>query len=178
MTNYSVFNKSNSPLYTQSVNTFSSPAVEGSPDYDAAKSSSLYLLTTNNTTWSGGGNSLLLQVANGSGNTKSMYVSRIFGGATAASTFTLYSGGTITGGTTPTPFNTFFGSSSTSTMTTKQLSGTLGGTPTTLASIPFAAGLYSFDFEGGIVVPANHTLTVALGPGANTGSIQIIWWEY
>ncbi|RKP47369.1 hypothetical protein D7Z26_24055 [Cohnella endophytica] len=177
MTNYTIFNKSNSPLYTQSVNTYLAPAIENTPGGDAAKSGSLYILSTGSVSV-GAGNSLLLQIANPSGSGKTIYISNLMGGVTAAGTVAILKNGTITGGTTPTPFNANFASVSTSVTTTKQNTGTLGGTPTSFVNVQVTAGMYLLDFGGGIVVPANQTLSIAVGTGALTASANLTWWEY
>ncbi|MFD0673323.1 hypothetical protein [Cohnella sp. GCM10027633] len=177
MSNYAIFNASNNPLYTQSTNTYLVPAIEGSPESDAAKSGQLYILSSGSVAV-GGGSSLLLQIANPNGSGKTVYVSSIMGGVTAAVTLNAFKGGTITGGTTPTPQNANFGSANASIATTRQNTGTLGGTPTNIASVPLTAGMYQLQFAGGLVVPPNQTLTVTLGTTASTSSAIITWWEY
>jgi len=177
MTNYSVFNQSNSPLYTQSTNTYLVPGIEGSPEGDAAKSGALYILSSGSVGVGSGAN-LLLQLANPSGSGKTIYVSSLMGGTTAAATVTVLKGGTITGGTTPTPFNANLGSANTSIGSTRQNTGTLGGTSTGFLALPVTAGMYLLDFGGGVVVPPNQTLTVTVGPGSLTASAALTWWEY
>lgn len=177
MTNYSIFNKSNSPLYTQSTNTYLIPAIESTPEGDAAKSGALYILSTGSVSV-GAGSNLLLQITNPLASGKTIYVSNLIGGVTAAATVTIQKSGTITGGTTPTPFNANLGSANTSVVTTKQNTGTLGGSPTSFISVPVTASMYSLAFGGGIVVPANQTLSITVGTGALTASAILTWWEY
>lgn len=177
MTNYSIFNKSNSPLYTEITNTFSSPGIESAPAEDAAKSGLLYTLSSGSVSVPSG-SSLLLQVSNPGGSGKTMYVSRVMGGVTAAAAVLMHSGGTITGGTTPTPVNMLFGSSNVSSMTTRQNTGSLTGTPVTFASLPVTAGLYTIPIGGSIVVPPGQTFTVTVGTGALNASAVVTWWEF
>ncbi|MFC5403511.1 hypothetical protein [Cohnella soli] len=177
MTNYTIFNKSNNPLYTQLTNTYLVPAIEGTPGGDAAKSGAFFILTTGSVNV-GGGNSLLLQITNPNGSGKTVYISGVMGGVSEAATITIEKNGTITGGTTPTPFNANFGSANTSIVTAKQNTGNLTGTPTTFTSVPLTAGMYELKFNGGIVVTANQTLSLTIGTGAITASANLTWWEY
>ncbi|MCS7459587.1 hypothetical protein N0M98_05485 [Paenibacillus doosanensis] len=177
MTNYSVFNKSNSPLYTQMTNTYTSPGIESEPEGSAAKSGILYTLSSGSVSVPAS-QSLLLQAVNPAGSGKTMYVSRIMGGVTGSAAVFVYSGGTITGGTNPVPVNMLFGSTSKSSMTTKQSTGTLGATFINVISLPVSSGLYSIPLTGSIVVPAGQILTVTVGTGALTASINIVWWEF
>lgn len=177
MTNYTVFNKSNSPLYTQSTNTYLTPAIEGAPESDAAKSGILYIASSGSTAV-GSGSSLLFQIANPGGSGKTIYVSSVAGGVTAAVTLNLLKGGTITGGSSPAPFNANFGSSNTSIATVRQNTGTLGGTSTNFMSIPLTSGMYMLIFGGGVVVPPNQTLSITIGTAAATSSAALTWWEY
>ena len=176
MNNYNVFNTEHNPVYMQQNNVFTSPGINGAPELDAAKSGFLFILSTGSVAV-GSGSSLLLQAANPAGSGKKLYISRISGGTTAAATLTVASGGTITGGTTPTPFNALFGSATTSVATTKQNTGTLGGTPTTALTMQITSGMYLIDFGGGLIVQANQTISVTLGTAALTGSINLTWWE-
>ncbi|KOY14476.1 hypothetical protein [Paenibacillus xylanivorans] len=177
MTNSNVFNQSNGPLYTQLTNTFSTPGIESTPEGGAAAAGSNFALTTSNVSI-GAGLNLLLQVANSVGSGRTLYVSRISGGTTAAATLIVYSGGTITGGTTPTPVNTLLGNANTSVMTTRQINGTLTGTSTILLSIPLTAGIYMLSLNGSIIVPPGQTLTISTGTGAQTAAINLSWWEF
>ncbi|MBM7566614.1 hypothetical protein [Paenibacillus sacheonensis] len=176
MNNFNVFNTEHNPVYMQQNNVFTSPGINGIPELDAAKSGALFLLSTGSVAV-GGGTSLLLQAANPSGSAKKLYLSRISGGASAAAALTVFSGGTITGGTTPAPVNALLGSATATVATTRQNAGTLGGTPTTVMAMQITAGMYVVDFGGGLIVQANQTLSVALGTGALTGSINLTWWE-
>jgi len=176
MTNYSAYNNIGNPLYTQLTNTYAAPGVEALPASDAAKNGSLFVLNSGSIALAGG-QSILLQIANPLASTKIVYISSVSGGVTAAATVTLHSGGTITGGTTPTPFNMRLGSANASVVTTRQNTGTLGGTPTNFLTLPVAAGQYTLSLGGSVVVPANQTFTVTIGPGAATAAIAIIWWE-
>ncbi|MCR8631014.1 hypothetical protein [Paenibacillus radicis (ex Xue et al. 2023)] len=177
MTNYSIFNHANAPLYTNMTNTYANPGVETLPEGNAAISSLLFTLTTGGVSVSSG-QSLLLQAANPAGSGKTLYLSKVMGGTTAAATLLFYSGGTITGGTTPVPVNSNFGSSNASIITSKQNTGSLTGTPTTVITLPITAGMYLVALGGAFVIPAGQTFTATLGTGALTGSINIIWWEY
>ncbi|AZN38665.1 hypothetical protein [Paenibacillus albus] len=176
MNNYNIFNTEHNPIYMQQNNAYTSPGVIEGPEADAAKNGILYILNTGSTSV-GSGSSLLLQATNPSGSGKKLYISRIAGGTTAAATLTVASAGTITGGTTPTPFNALFGSSKTSIATTKQNTGTLGGTPTTCFVTPLTAGLFDIAFAGSLIVQENRTISVTLGTGSLTGAINLTWWE-
>jgi hypothetical protein len=177
MPNFFVFNSQYNPLFTQLVNTYTTPSVETPPEGDAAKAGILYILTSNSINVPIGQN-LLLQVSNPVGSGKTVYISSISGGASAAATVTLYSGGTITGGTSPTPFNTNFSSTNSSVMTTKLNTGSLGGTFNTFMSLLIASGLFILNANGGIIVPPGESLTVSVGTGSLTASGNITWWEY
>lgn len=177
MTNYAIFNKSNDPLYTQSTNTYLIPAIEGSAESDAAKSGQLYIVTSGSVAV-GSGNSLLIQIANPSGSGRTAYLSSVTGGSTAAVTLTLFKGGTIASGTTPTPVNANFGSANTSVVTARYNTGALVGSPTTFASIQLTAGIFQVYFSGGVVIPANQTLSITAGTAAATSSVNITWWEF
>ncbi|WP_127531229.1 hypothetical protein [Paenibacillus kobensis] len=175
MTNHSVFNNENSPVYMLANNGYASPGIFSPSEYDAAANQRLFCLTTGNVSV-GSGASLHLQITNPNASGRTVYVSRIAGGASNTITLTVYSGGTITGGTTPAPFNAFFGSSTTSVVTTRQNTGALGGSPTSFFTA-MAADLYVIDLNGSIIVPANQTLTVSAGTGSLTASLNLLWWE-
>ncbi|WP_135557323.1 hypothetical protein [Paenibacillus cymbidii] len=175
MTNYSVYNNIGNPLYTQLTNTYAAPGVEALPASDAAKNGSLFVLNSGSIALSAG-QSILQQIANPSAGTKTFYISSVSGGGTAAATVTLYSGGTISGGTT-TPFNMRLGSANASAATARQNTGTLGGTPASFLTVPVTAGQYTISLGGSVVVSANQTFSVTIGPGAATASLAIIWWE-
>lgn len=177
ITNYNVFNQSNGPLYTRLTNTFSAPGIEASPDSGAAAAGSFFALTTNNTLIPSNQN-LILQILNAAGSGRTLRISSIMGGATAAATLVIYSGGTVTAGSTPVPVNTLLGNTNTSVVTTRQNTGTLGGTFTSLTSIPLTAGMYSLDLNGSIVVPPGQTLSVSVGTGNQTAAINLFWWEF
>lgn len=177
MTNANVFNQSNGPLFTQLTNTFAAPGIEAPPDTGAAAAGSFFALTTNNVTIPSSQN-LLLQIVNAAGSGRTIRLSSLMGGTTAAATLVIYSGGTVTVGTTPTPSNTLLGSSNASIVTTRQNTGTLGGTFTSLISIPLTAGIYSLDLNGSIVVPPGQSLSISLGTGSQVGSINLLWWEF
>ncbi|RAI99165.1 hypothetical protein DET54_103304 [Paenibacillus pabuli] len=177
MTNSHVFNQSNGPLYTQLTNTFSAPGIESTPEGGAAAAGSSFTLTTGSVSV-GAGLNLLLQVVNATGSGRTLYVSRISGGTTAAATLTVYSGGTITGATTTTPVNTLLGNANASVMTTRQNTGTLTGTFTSLVSIPLTAGIYMLNLNGSIIVPPGQTLTISVGTGSQTAAINLSWWEF
>ena len=178
MTNYFVFDTVNNPLYTQMTNTYTAPGIEGGAEGDAAKSGVLYVLTSGSTAVAANQN-LLLQVTNPGGSGVSMYISSITGGSSAAATVTLYSGGTVTGGTTPTPFNALFGSSNTSAMamTTRSVSSTITGSPTTFTTLLTAGSYFYLPYAGQLIVPPGRSITVSVGPGALTAAANITWWE-
>lgn len=176
MPNNKVFNTISMPIYSLQTNTYTSPAVEEDASAAAAAAGISFWLPTGNVSVGGSAN-LLLQITNPSGSGKTVSINQISGGSSASASLILYSGGTITGGTTPTPSNSRLGTATTSIVTTKQLTGTLTGSPTTLYSTFVTAGLYNLVFQGGLVVPVNQTLTVSLGVGSLTGSINLNWWE-
>lgn len=177
MPNFFVFNNAGSPLFTQSTNTYTAPGVESLAESDAAKSGLLFTLASGISSVPSGQN-LLVQVTNPGGSGKTMYISRIIGGITAAATLTIASGGTFTAAATPAPFNMNFGSATASSMTTKTANGTLGGSPVSFTAILAAAGQYTIGFGGGIVVPPGGVLTFSAGTGALNASANIMWWEF
>ncbi|MGO4545302.1 hypothetical protein AB4Z29_10910 [Paenibacillus sp. 2TAB23] len=176
VTNNSVFNTENKPLYTFINNPYSSSASIAPPEADASSNGRLFMVTTANAAIAGGSNQLV-QITNPNLSGRSLYVSRISGGTTAAATLILYAGGTVTGGTTPAPFNCQFGNTTTSIATARTSAGTVTGTPTQFMSLPMAAGMFNLDFTGGIIVPPNRSITLSLGPGAITAATNIAWWE-
>lgn len=84
----------------------------------------------------------------------------------------------MTAGSTPVPVNTLLGNTNASVVTTRQNTGTLGGTFTSIASIPLTAGMYSLDLNGSIIVPPGQTLSISVGTGSQTGAINLFWWEF
>ncbi|MEC0370380.1 hypothetical protein [Paenibacillus chibensis] len=176
MANFKVFNRSTRPLYTQNVNTYASPVIGTEAGSGAASAGESFMLTSGSVSVPAS-QSLLLQISNPSGSGKSVHVSRISGGATAAAAVNVYSGGTITGGTTPTPQNNLFGSSIASVVAARQNNGTLGGTPILYLNLPITTGIYSINLDGSLIVPPGQTLTVTLGTGALTASVNLTWWE-
>ncbi|GIP26969.1 hypothetical protein J23TS9_20990 [Paenibacillus sp. J23TS9] len=176
MANFKIFNRSTRPLYTQNVNTYTSPGIGSLPSSGAASAGESFTLTSGSVSIPAS-QSLLVQIINTVGSGKSVHVSQISGGATAAAAVNVYSGGTITGGTPPTPQNNLFGSSITSVVTTRQNNGTLDGTPVLYMNMPITTGLYIISLDGALVVPPAQTLTVSLGTGALTASINLSWWE-
>ncbi|MBO7748811.1 hypothetical protein I8J29_32035 [Paenibacillus sp. MWE-103] len=176
MTNYHIFNTEQNPIYMQQSNVFASPGINGAPELDAAKNGVLYILNSGSVSV-GSGSSLLLQAANPVGSGKRLFVSRVAGGTTAAAALTIASGGTIAGGTTPAPFNALFGNSAASAATTRQNTGTLGGAPTTVMTMQVTSGMFAIDFSGSLVVQAGQTISLTLGAGALTGSLNLTWWE-
>ncbi len=176
MANFKIFNKSNRPLYTQSVNNYTSPRIGSLPDSGAAAAGASFMLTTGSVSVPAS-QSLLLQIGNPAGSGKTIYVAGIAGGSSAAGAVNLYSGGIITGGTTPVPSNNRFGSANASVVSTRQHTGQLGGGPVLYMNMPITAGLYNINVDGALVVPPGQTLTVTLGTGALTASINLSWWE-
>ncbi|MUT65143.1 hypothetical protein [Paenibacillus sp. NEAU-GSW1] len=177
MTNFSVFNNENSPLYTLVNNTYSSPAVISSPEGDAVKNGRLFTVTSASTAV-GGGSNLLIQITNPNGSGRTLYISQITGGISAAATLNVYSGGTVTGGTTPTPFNLRFGNATTSIATARTSTGSVGGSPTLFLTALLAEGMFNFPFGGGVIVPPNTSISISVGTGAITAAANITWWEY
>ncbi|MBD8840763.1 MULTISPECIES: hypothetical protein [unclassified Paenibacillus] len=177
MTNSNVFNQSNGPLFTQMTNTYAAPGIEASVDTGAAAAGSFFALTTNNIAIPASQN-LLLQILNATGSGRTVRIASLSGGTTAAATLVVYSGGTVTVGTTPVPVNTLLGNTNTSIVTTRQNTGTLGGTFTSLLSIPLTAGMYSLNLNGSILVPPGQSLSISLGTGSQTAAINLFWWEF
>jgi hypothetical protein len=177
ITNYNVFNQSNGPLFTQLTNTFSAPGIEASAESGAASAGSFFALTTNNAAIPSN-QSLLLQILNAAGSGRTLRISSISGGTTAAATLVVYSGGTVTVGSTPVPVNTLLGSTNASVAITRQNTGTLGGAFTSLLSLPLTAGMFRMNFNGSIIVPPGQTLSVSLGIGNQTAAINLFWWEF
>ena len=159
------------------MNTYVSPGVEATPDAGAAAAGRLFSLTSGNVSV-GSGSSLLLQVVNPAASGRTLYFSQVIGGTTAAASLILYRGGTLTGGSVLTPINNLFGSSITSVMTAQQVTGSITGSPVTLISIPLTAGAYSTRLPGTIIVPSGQSMTLSLGTGALTGSLNVSWWEF
>ncbi|MFC4779401.1 hypothetical protein ACFO9Q_21615 [Paenibacillus sp. GCM10023252] len=176
MTNQNVFNNENTPLYVQSTSSYLSPEVVSPPEGSAARNGRLFM-TTSASTSVGAGSSLLVQITNPSASGRTLYISRISGGVSAAATFNLYSGGTVSGGTTPTPFNTQLGSSVTSIATARVATGSVTGSPTVFTTVIVAAGMFTFDFTGAIIVPETRVLTFSIGTGSLTAAANITWWE-
>ncbi|WP_153980324.1 hypothetical protein [Paenibacillus xylanilyticus] len=179
ITNYNVFNQSNGPLFTQLTNTFSAPGIEASAESGAAAAGSFFALTTNNAGLPNNQN-LLLQIINAAGSGRTLRISSVSGGTTAAATLVVYSGGTVStsGGSTPVPVNTLLGSTNASVVTTRQNTGTLGGAFTSLLSLPLTAGMFRMNFNGSIIVPPGLTLSVSVGVGNQTAAINLFWWEF
>ncbi|MBR2565384.1 MAG: hypothetical protein IKE29_12255 [Paenibacillus sp.] len=179
MTNTNVFNQSNGPLFTQLTNTFAAPGIGAAPDTGAAAAGSFFALTTINSSLPSNQN-LLLQIVNASGSGRTVRIAGLFGGTTAAATLVVYSGGTVAipGSVTPVPVNTLLGNTNTSIVTTRQNTGTLGGTFTSLLSMPLTAGMYTLDLNGSIVVPPGQTLSISVGTGNQTAAINLFWWEF
>jgi hypothetical protein len=177
MTNNAVFNNENHPLYMMINNTYVDPASVSPPEGDASTSGRLYMVTTSTLAVSSGQNQLI-QITNPNLSGKNLYISRISGGVSAAATLNLYSGGTVSGGTTPTPFNCYFGSALTSIASARTTAGSVTGTPTLFMSSPLAAGMFTIEFTGGIIVPPNRSITLSVGPGAISAGSNISWWEH
>lgn len=176
MTNSSVFNNQKVPLYMFINNSYSSPAVVSQPEGSAAISGELFIVTTASTSVASGSN-LLIQITNPSGSGKSLYISGISGGISAAATINVYSGGTVSGGTTPTPFNSQFGSTVASIATARTSTGSVSGTPTLFYTALLAAGIFNLTFTGAVIVPPNRSIAISVGTGAITAAANIIWWE-
>ncbi|WP_336774821.1 hypothetical protein [Paenibacillus sp. MMO-58] len=177
MTNYSVFNSENNPLYILLNNRYSSPAIVAPPEEDAAASGRFFMVTSASTAV-GAGSNLLIQIFNPNGSGRSLYLSKISGGVSAAATVNLYSGGTVTGGTTPTPFNMQLGNTTTSVATSRVATGSVSGTPTLFYTTLLAAGLFEVAFAEGLIVAPNRSVTISVGTGAITAAANISWWEF
>ncbi|MFF2481208.1 hypothetical protein [Paenibacillus sp. NPDC058071] len=177
MTNYSVFNRENRPLYTLLNNTYTSPAVVSPPEGSASAAGRLFTITSGSTSV-GAGSNLLIQISNPNVSGRTLYVSSISGGISAAATINVYSSGTITGGTTPTPFNCQFGNSGTSVASARVTTGSVVGSPTLFLTSLLAAGQFTFPFTGGIVIPPNRSITISVGTGSITAAANIVWWEF
>ena len=176
MPNYNVINTEQDPLYVAQINTFRAPGIDTSQEWQASVNGILYGATTSGSITAA--QNLLLQVTNPVASGKSLYLSRITGSISiAGATISLQRGGTFSG-TTVTPSNFNFGSANVSSMTVQRLAGTVSGTPVTLISAVLAAGQFSGDYNGRIIVPPGNTLTAAIGLGAATASLNIGWWEY
>lgn len=178
MTNYSVFNSEKYPLYILLNNRYSSPAIVAPPEEDAAASGRFFMVTSTSTTV-GGGSNLLIQITNPNGSGRSLYISKVSGGISAAATINLYSGGTVTGGTTPTPFNMQLGNATTSVATARVVtgSGNVTGSPTLFYTSLLAAGMFEVVFTGGLIVPPNRSVAISVGTGVITAAANISWWE-
>ncbi|AIQ54710.1 hypothetical protein [Paenibacillus sp. FSL R7-0331] len=178
MPNDAVFNQSGQPLFTEQVNTYIAPAIDSSPESDAAISGLLFAIPFTSTVTTAA--PLVIQLFNPVGSGRTAYISRVTASsATAAVTLSLLRNATVTG-TTGTPVNFNFGSSVTSVMTARTSTAAPTGSPANLASLLLAAGPVLVDFNGRIVVPSGSSLTVSItiasGSTAATGSIN--WWEY
>jgi hypothetical protein len=109
MPNNNVFNTEQEPLYTDQVNTYADPGISTLQEWEAAVAGNLYVANTSGSITAA--QNLLLQVANPGGSGRTLYVSRISGSITiTGATLTVIRGGTFTG-TTVTPVNYNFGSS-------------------------------------------------------------------
>lgn len=176
MPNNNVYNTESKPLFVDQVNTYTDPGVGTLQEWDAAVSGILFVANTSGSI--SGAQNLLLQVSNPGGSGKTMYISRISGGISiAGAALTVLKGGTFTG-TTVTPVNFNLGSSGLSSMTSQRLAGTVGGSPVTLTTAVLTAGQYAVDYNGRIVIPPGNSITVSVGLGSATASINMTWWEY
>lgn len=174
MPNNNVFNTDSDPLYMEQTNTFTNPGIESAQEWQAAANGILFIANTSGSI--SASQNLLLQVSNSGART--MYVSRIAGSiTTSGATLTVMRGGTFTG-TAVTPVNYNFGSSVTSAMTAQRATATVAGSPVTLISSILAAGPFTSDFNGRIIVPPGSVITVSVGVGSATASANISWWEY
>lgn len=176
MTNYSVFNSENSPLYVLLNNRYNSPAVIAPPEEDAAASGRFFMVTSASTTV-GAGSNLLVQITNPNGSGRSLYISKISGGVSASAAVNLYSGGTVTGGTTPAPFNMQLGNAATSVAGARVATGSVTGTPTLFYTSLLTAGMFEIVFTGGLIVAPNRSIAISIGTGAITAAANISWWE-
>ncbi|WP_341805915.1 hypothetical protein [Paenibacillus lupini] len=176
LTNSSVFNSENSPLYILLNNRYSSPAIVAPPEEDAAASGRFFMVTSASTAV-GGGSNLLIQITNPNASGRTLYISKVSGGISAAATLNLYSAGTVSGGTTPTPFNMQLGNATTSIATARVATGSVTGSPTLFYTALLAAGMFEVVFTGGLIVPPNRSVAISVGTGAITAAANISWWE-
>ncbi|WP_338553496.1 hypothetical protein [Paenibacillus sp. KS-LC4] len=176
MTNNAVFNNEKNPLSMLINNAYTSPAIIAPPEENAAVNGRLFIVTSGSSSI-GAANNQLIQITNPSGSGRSLYISSISGGISAAATLNLYSTGTVTGGTTPTPFNSQFGNTTASIATARVATGTITGTPTLFMTMLLAAGVFNFTFTGAIIVPPNRAITISVGTGVITAATNIVWWE-
>lgn len=177
MPNDAVFNQSSQPIYTEQVNTYAAPGIGAMPETDAAESGLLFTVPFTATVTTSA--PLVIQIANAGGSGRTMYLSRIIASsATAAVTLTLLRNATVTGST-ATPVNMNFGSSTTSVMTARTATAAPTGTPTTVTSVLLAAAPVIVEYSGRIIVPPGNsltlTITISTGSAAATGAVS--WWE-
>lgn len=176
MPNNNVFNNDSEPLFAEQMNTYINPGIESVQEWDAAVNGLLFIANTSGAITAS--QNLLLQVTNPGGSGKTMYISRIAGSITiSGATMSVIRAGTFTG-TVVTPVNYNFGSAAASSMTSQRTAGTVSGSPVTLFSNVLAAGPFSSDFNGRIIVPPGSSIMVSVGLGAATASANISWWEY
>ncbi|WP_088833691.1 hypothetical protein [Paenibacillus tyrfis] len=154
MPNYSIFNRSNGPLYTQQVNTFSAPGIDSSPEGGAAMSGILF--SANFSSSITAAQDAILQVSNPANSGKTMYVSRIAGSSSISGTTVNVLKNATVAGSAVTPVNLNFGSTTASVMTVQSLAGTMGGTPVTILTLILAAGSFVLELGGRIVVPPGN----------------------
>lgn len=176
MPNYNVINTEQDPLYVAQINTFRAPGIDTSQEWQAAVNGILFGATASGSPTSA--QNLLLQISNPAASGKTLYLSRITGSISiAGATLTILRGGTFSG-ITVTPSNFNFGSANVSVMNVQRLAGTVAGSPVTLISAILAAGQFSGDYNGRIIVPPGNVLTTSIGLGAATASLNLGWWEY
>lgn len=176
MTNYHVFDQVNDPVYTHQVNTYVDPGIEAGPEADAAREGVLFIAHFSASVPAA--QNLMLQVTNPMGSGRTMYISRVSGSSSASNVLlTLLRNGTFSGSAV-TPVNLNFGSANTSAMTAQGGTGTVGGSPTTVAALILPTEPLVYSIGGGIVVPPGNSLTVTIGTGTTNAAAQIQWWEY
>lgn len=176
MPNYSVFNRSNGPLFTQQVNTFSTPGIDSSPEGGAAMAGILFAANFSSSITAA--QNAILQVSNPSNSGKTMYVSRIAGSSSIAGTTVNVLKNATVAGSAVTPVNLNFGSTTVSVMTAQSLAGTVSGSPVAILTLVLSAGSFVLELGGRIVVPPENSITVSVGLGSATASANINWWEY
>ncbi|WP_151737173.1 hypothetical protein [Paenibacillus tengchongensis] len=177
MPNEAIFNQSSGPLYTEQVNTYISPAIDNSPEADAALAGLLFSAPFASTVTTAA--PLVIQLSNPAGSGRTAYVSRVTGSSAASAvTLSLLRNATVTGATTA-PVNFNFGSATASVMTVRTATAAPTGSPATLIALLLAPGPTIVDLNGRIIVPPGSsvtlTMTIASGSSAATGSIN--WWE-
>jgi len=183
--NYSVFNQEEKPLYVHTVNPVSQPVTVNDPGAAAAIDGKFFAVSTGSQTVAANG-FLVVQGTVPINVGKTIYITRISGGATVNTTIDFFLNANFaTTGTSVTPANTNAGSVNTSVVTAKFLSQatdpTTGGVQ--ISSIIQIGGPVVIDINGRYIIPSStsvRTFYLRLANNANETnllSININWWE-